>query len=71
MKVFTYNIDDRRFMSGFLPTDATEVIVYDSRSVMDQSAIYSNAIEQNDIALKIISLWVSKDTKTVYEIDAY
>lgn len=69
MKVYTYNTVNGRFMSNFLPSDAANVIVYDNDKVIDQSAIYSNAIEDNWVAKLVIWFWKNPQRLDVINID--
>lgn len=57
MKVYTYIENFDHYIGTYIPDNATEVITYDSANVLDVSSVYSNAIEGNELAQKIIQIW--------------
>ena len=57
MKVYTYTENLDRYIGTYIPENAAEVITYDSENVLDVSSVYSNAIEGNEIAQRIIQIW--------------
>ena len=69
MKVYTYNMADGRFLSTKLPVNATNVIVYDKSNVLDVSAIYSNAIEDNWVAQVVMFFWDYPQRTEILRID--
>ena len=69
MKVYTYDLDGKRFASTILPAAAANVIVYDKSNLVDVSSIYSNAIENNWVAQLIIFFWDHPEREDVVEID--
>lgn len=56
MKVYVYDTDTKIVFTKIMPQDV-KFRTYDSQNVVDVSAIYSNAIEQNDFAYTIINIW--------------
>lgn len=67
--VYTYDTADGRFVSNFLPADAMNVVTYSKYDLLDRSAVFSNAIEDNRTAKLIIWCWDNPQRMDVIKID--
>ena len=57
MKVYFFTLQGKEYVSKILPIEADLIATYDSDNMLDQSAIYSNAIENNELAILVMRIW--------------